>query len=688
MPIFTINDDKGNPLNLPNSSSNNQGIARSNGNALISVTDNQGNIYPRGFTPEEAYYIDVNGDKFNVNNITGFNNQSGSKLTPVSLNNNTSQGKKHLTELTWDIPKPDSNTLNKISGKNTFKMVGYTEKDGRIVPTPGFVNPLDYVVNSSNLNTLPGLTGVPKELGDNPSNIVPNFGIKNPDGNVNGPNAIIDKHKSVSNLFKMMREEKSSSFDDDQFVFVHDLDYFGNGERRNIPLNTQKSDIYLASFVETTTDNEDPTMYGYDIIIKYNTSPLFNGSILDFISSSSDIEITSRESVWETFTNQFFKFFKSQSNTTVTTGSTQSANPLPPVVVRGGLKPKKAYYLKKISGLDKLVESDISANSDSIKSMIDYGKDKITLSLYEDVTINTGYLAMLYKSLSWSRRNGKMIIPENLLRFDVDIVITEIRNYNRVINETKNGQKKLDIFVDMLSKYKYTLYDCQFLFNGYPHGNDMDLSAPKPVDSFDINFNYKYSTLMMEKFSFGATSSLKYSIDNSQLDVTSINSSDSNNAIINNSGITTYRVTQPLEEYDYYPKNSDNKINQVPSNPIDAMVYNNNQNSLSTKNALDKSKKSSDFLNIAKQSQSDKQLFSDLKSKLKRAVIHEANNQITTQARLLNRTLDNIRNAVGLGRMSAPTNVHQGSKLTSDIQNAFRDFIGQSVRGFFTPPSE
>jgi len=87
----------------------------------------------------------------------------------------------------------------------------------------------------------------------------------------------------------------------------------------------------------------------------------------------------------------------------------------------------------------------------------------------------------------------------------------------------------------------------------------------------------------------------------------------------------------------------------------------------------------------AKRQERNSKLRQELGRKLKSAAVREVNRRIADQARLLNRTLDNIRNAIGLGRMSEPTNVYNEDFLRNDIRNAFRRFIGQSVRGFFTP---
>jgi hypothetical protein len=77
------------------------------------------------------------------------------------------------------------------------------------------------------------------------------------------------------------------------------------------------------------------------------------------------------------------------------------------------------YYLKKVAGLKNLSESN---TGDTKKYLVDYRKDLITLDFNEDVTLSIGTLAHLYKLLYWSKPNGKSIIPENLLRFNCDII--------------------------------------------------------------------------------------------------------------------------------------------------------------------------------------------------------------------------------------------------------------------------
>jgi hypothetical protein len=153
------------------------------------------------------------------------------------------------------------------------------------------------------------------------------------------------------------------------------------------------------------------------------------------------------------------------------------------------------YYLKKITGLSKLIEG----NTAETKSFLtDYNKDIITLSFTEDVSLSVGTLAHLYKLLYWSKPNAKTMIPENLLRFNCDIIVSEVRNFNRVRKSIENGE--IEVIKDNVSRHIYSLKECQFYFNTLPHEDSIDLGSIKVFDAYDIQFDYKYSTVKFERF--------------------------------------------------------------------------------------------------------------------------------------------------------------------------------------------
>ena len=279
----------------------------------------------------------------------------------------------------------------------------------------------------------------------------------------------------------------------------------------------------LGSFVSTPFENSDPVIFGFDIIFDDISSPLLNGSINDFLQlfSGQISEIAARQPVYEEFKQQFTKFFKTRATVKIEpsliamTGLRPAAMPgFPPRATNdkkqekaganaenatnlfsGGKKAYMNYYLKKVVGLSKLIEG----NTAETKSFLtDYNKDVITLTFTEDVSLSVGTLAHLYKLLYWSKPNAKTMIPENLLRFNCDIIVSEVRNFNRVRKSLQTGD--IQVVKDNVSRYIYSLKECQFYFNTLPHDDAIDLGSIKVFDTYDIQFDYKYSSVKFEKF--------------------------------------------------------------------------------------------------------------------------------------------------------------------------------------------
>ena len=92
-----------------------------------------------------------------------------------------------------------------------------------------------------------------------------------------------------------------------------------------------------------------------------------------------------------------------------------------------------------------------------------------------------------------------MVIPENLLRFNLKLTVTEIRKYERVI---KNQDIDFEVIADNVSKHIYTLYECQMFFDKQPHEEEIELNAPRPYNETAMKFNYKFYTHKFEKFEF------------------------------------------------------------------------------------------------------------------------------------------------------------------------------------------
>ena len=319
----------------------------------------------------------------------------------------------------------------------------------------------------------------------------------------------IDIPKTPQNLAKNPYSMRDIPiiFNDYRFdYFKHGLQVIDNLNPLENPENGS-SNARLSNFTSTPFENNDPVMFGFEIIIDAVSSPLLNGSVLDFINNYSSInEVAARKQVYEDWKQQFIKFFRTRGTVrindmqvpTLSKLNVNSANQDPQIgIFWPGKKAYLGYYLKKVGGLDLLVENN---KGDTRKYFADYKKDMITLEFFEDVSLSVATMAHLYKLLYWSKPNGKNIIPENLLRFNCDIIISECRNFQRTRKAAEGGN--LEIIKDNLSRHIYSLRECQFYFDKMPHPNDVDLggSGPTVFESYTVQFDYKYVTNKFERF--------------------------------------------------------------------------------------------------------------------------------------------------------------------------------------------
>ena len=269
------------------------------------------------------------------------------------------------------------------------------------------------------------------------------------------------------------------------------------------PLNGE-SKLRLDLFSSTPFENNDPVMFGFDIIIDSVSSPLLNGSIIDFLNQYTNVdELAVRIPVYEDFKQQFIKFFKTKSavriDTEQTTMSRTNTNSAAVDSQKGifqtGKKAYMNYYIQKIGGLQNLIETN---KPGTFKYLADYRKDVITLDFLEDVSLSLGTLSHLYKLLYWSKPNGKAMIPENLLRFNCDIIVSETRNFNRVRKAVETGD--IEVIKDNVARHVYSLRECQFFFDQSPHPGDIDMGNISVYGNTTVQFDYKYSTVKFERF--------------------------------------------------------------------------------------------------------------------------------------------------------------------------------------------
>ena len=447
-------------------------------------------------------------------------------------------------------------------------------------------------------------------------------------------------------------------------------DYFKHG----IYIDRQNLNNESGNFYSTPEENNDPVIFGFDLIIDVETSPLLNGSINDFLTQFSSIEeINSKISVYEDFKTQFIKLFKTTTNVSINDSDlsllnntgTDNINTIANSDESGSLtygkKAYMSYYLKKVEGLKNLSESN---GSGSFKYLVDYRKDIIRLNFLEDVSLTMGTLANLYKLLYWSKPNGKGIIPENLLRFNCKIIVSELRNFNRV----KASSSRVDIIKDNLSRYVYDLKECQLFFDSRPHEDAIDNTTTDVYSDYSISFDYKFSTVKYEKWKPSISNYNSYN-DGSMWD------SNGNEFIPFDDEGTSLRGNGYDKDFiikNYTTSNSERGSEEDVDIPV-------NQEATSFDRFKQAAKKSA--IKLAQQ--------------VKQTVENEAKSQlqlvVNSQVALLNNSLNKALNAVaGTQGIKPPTNIYTqntnrlgrtNSRVFYDVRGQLSDFAGDALSG-------
>ena len=468
------------------------------------------------------------------------------------------------------------------------------------------------------------------------------------------------------------------------------MHHFKNG----LELANKTGDKANVSNIENL--DEDPIIFGFDFIINTVTSPIYNeiNNFFDFAQrGNNDIkEIINRRSVYSDFIEHLELLFLS---------------------TRGGpFDTFKGHYLIGIDGVGDLINKSTGLGSD--KQFTDFGKDKITLNLREDVHLSGGYLTTLYNTLAYSKINGKQIIPDNLLRFDGTIVISEMRNYKKVkkalSGEIEDTQEVLRVVSDNVSRYMYNVYDCQFFFDKHSHPTNVRNDSREVTDNFDMSFYYKFSSMEMEKFKISPDSiNSKYLNDGNRENPTRryIGEQTENiNAVRRNEFINS-KYQENLDSYEEYGDPTSNNIKKDFSvvrsseDSLEATRHNSIKADLeeqerrreelrkeaSEKQKRDRLKKGeenniSGYENIDENGKLTRQEargkrggLGDIISKSKDFALNVIR---LKRNMLIDETVRNIRRSTGIRRITQPENVYDFDPLSIGgfVRNELRDFTG------------
>jgi len=511
---------------------------------------------------------------------------------------------------------------------------------------------------------------------------------------------------------------------------------------------TSEENFRLASFKNTPYENNDPVTYGFQIVIDAVSSPLLNGSVEEFISEFSYIsEIASKAIVIDDFKRQFTKIFKTKGNLSVAdqnrykgddvlinaqrNGQTMvssssgllydyaNAPSTSKTLYRAGKKAYMSYYLQKVEGLGKLIETNLP---DAKKYIADYGKDTIKLTFLEDVSSTMGALAHLYKLLYWSKPNGKNLIPENLLRFNCEIIVSECRNFNRV-RKAANSTGDLEIIKDNVSRYIYSLRECQFYFNTMPHEDSIDMGNIKTYGeggaAFEVVFDYKYSASKFEKWVPDTEKFGKYVGYNSGAIWKIGNKNMKRGNAVKEGGFITIDTSIPR----FYTANTNTtrgngvtsaiifdkfgspfweddevKIGTLPPKPLEPIATtapptitkpgDSVGEDEEAKGAKKEERKKKRKEGLDKFKENSKKVAVNIAKGAAAFVFNEVNNQISMRARMLEDTINKARNLLGLGGISGtPKRVYprpyspHSFGIFFDVRNELFNFVGEEVAG-------
>ena len=444
--------------------------------------------------------------------------------------------------------------------------------------------------------------------------------------------------------------------DRDTYNFKHGLEFGLSSNLSSSPTGNAKMNL-----------DEDPTIFGFDMII-LDKSPLFNqiDSFIDLGYDNDIQEIKGRDELYNMFIMQFSKFFNVDDRDS-SRGDFKTD---------GRFNSFKTHYLKGVKGLDKLIHHTGMGYEEGKRQMTEFGKDKITFNLSEDVGINAGYLSNLYRTLVYSKKNGRQVIPENLLRFDMAIIVSEVRKFNRVSNalaeSMKNETESISTFNDNISRYIFRLYDCQLDFNNFSFSDSINQGDSMNVsEGLEFDVYYKYVGLEMEKFDFAPDN-----VDN----IWYLN--DQRNYP------TSYQINPDLDS-SINRDTSALKDDKSPNRPMDWKYLMN-----STINSVDQKEYEFDFPMVKSNYQKVEMRVRDENEKIEddqgsfkkglNFLIQRTNEQLQTKfiqarSKLISGLASKIRSATGLRNISAPDNVYAGTNLAQFALGKITDFANLAV---------
>lgn len=340
---------------------------------------------------------------------------------------------------------------------------------------------------------------------------------------------------TTSNIHSSWQLATRPIVDENKYNFLYNLDISNKqidaasgGENKN----SNEADVtsYGGKLHEFLDSMEDPTILGYSLMIDKDNSILFDKDTVLFNTVKNnqnanetsvgnsvfdpnklDVGVPEKTTIDDVLKSYLIKYY---NNTAVSFLENFRKDIMRVFITpsrttdlyKGGLR---NHYVKSITGLDKLD-----------KMFVTYGGDKpecLELNLYEDVRLFTTNLKYMYNNFVYNYNQGIRVVPENLLKFNMFVKISEKRTFTLHNASDTEINKHAPTLI-------YQLHGCEFIFDESIVGSSVTMMGSESNDTYaglKIKISYKKVTRIFDK-PYGYSNTEDWIIDDTYNDLTTV----------------------------------------------------------------------------------------------------------------------------------------------------------------------
>lgn len=227
------------------------------------------------------------------------------------------------------------------------------------------------------------------------------------------------------------------------------------------------------------TDLDDPTYLGFSLQFDIK-SPLFNGATIGSVDDTNYNKTPSAVAylakIGEVTRASYLKAF-----------------------IQGIMKinNERPYYWQTVEGLTEAWTKNTDFSEDPY-----VGTEKgegITIGCLEAIDLKLTALFTLYRMAVYDSKYRRQIVPNNLLRFDVDVNVQEIRKFKTVrnwliaMNNSENKPSSKDFINENTSQVSFKFTQC--MWNATASGKVLDTVSNSELDVAKTEIKFSYANL-------------------------------------------------------------------------------------------------------------------------------------------------------------------------------------------------